>query len=184
MKCEENKIKGGRNMPVIYMLNKQNSLMKEPYLSFDRKFKMISEELNGTEIELSIGSGKPGQFLNGFYNCDYAYQRNMMMKFSFVNINPEQIDLNGAKESTFVRCTYSFEYNESDMLDCHLNRLKAYSLRTDYYYIPKAEYLEFSFKVDSEINIYMDAIVVEKQDVQQVCHSMINQFISIFSLDD
>ena len=44
--------------------------------------------------------------------------------------------------------------------------------------------MEFSYKVDKEINIYLDAIVVETDDVQQVCHSMINQFIAIFSLDD
>ena len=66
----------------------------------------------------------------------------------------------------------------------HLNRLKALMLRADYFYIPKVEYLEFSYKVDKEINIYLDAIVMETDDVQQVCHSMINQFIAIFSLDD
>ena len=70
------------------------------------------------------------------------------------------------------------------MLDYHLNRLKAFTLRTDYFYISKIEYLEFSYKVDKEINIYMDAIVVEQADVQQVCHSIINQFVAIFSLDD
>ncbi len=171
-------------MPVIYMLNKQNSLLKEPYISFDKKYKMISENLHGGEIELPIGTGKQGQFSNGFYNCDYTYQRNMIMKFNFVKVNPEQVEINTSKECTFVRCTYSFEYNESDMLDYHLNRLKALTLRTDYFYIPKVEYLEFSYKVDKEINIYLDAIVVGQEDVKQVCHCMINQFIAIFSLDD
>ena len=108
----------------------------------------------------------------------------MMMKFNFVKVNPGQVEINTSKECTFVRCTYSFEYNESDMLDYHLNRLKALTLRTDYFYIPKVEYLEFSYKVDKEINIYLDAIVVGQEDVQQVCHCMINQFIAIFSLDD
>ena len=50
-------------MPVIYMLNKQNSLLKEPYLSFDKKYKIISEKLYGSEIELPVGNGKQGQFL-------------------------------------------------------------------------------------------------------------------------
>lgn len=171
-------------MPVIYMLNKQNSLLKEPYASFDKKYKMISEELHGSEIEFPIGTGKQGQFSNGFYNCDYTYQRNTMMKFNFMKVNPEQVEIVASKECTFVRCTYSFEYNESDMLNYHLNRLKAFTLRTDYFYIPNVEYLEFSYKVDKEVNIYMDAIVVEQADVQQVCHSMINQFIAVFSLDD
>lgn len=172
-------------MPVIYMLNKQNSLSKEPYLTFDKKYKMISEEFqfHGKEIEIPIGTGKQGQFSNGFYNCDYTYQRNMMMKFQFVKVNPEQVEINTSKECIFVRCSYSFEYNESE-LDYHLNRLKAFALRTDYFYIPGVEYLEFSYKIDKEINIYMDAIVVGTEDVQQVCHSMINQFIAIFSLDD
>lgn len=171
-------------MPVIYMLNKQNSLMKEPYVSFDKKYKMIFEELHGNEIELPIGTGKQGQFSSGFYNCDYSFQRNMMMKFNFVKVNPDQIEIKSSEDGTFIRCTYSFEYNETDMLDYHLNRLKAFMLRSEYYYIPKVEYLEFSYKVDKEINIYMDAIVVEKEDVQQVCHSMINQLITIYSLDD
>lgn len=169
-------------MPVIYMLNKQNSLLKEPYCSFDKKYRLISEELHGSEIQLPIG--KQGQFSNGFYNCDYAYQHNMILKFNFMKVNSEQLESNNIKDGIFVRCTYAFEYNESDMLEYHLNRLKAITLRADYFYIPKAEYLEFSYKVDKEINMYMDAVVVEKEDVQQVCHSMINQFITMFSLDD
>lgn len=44
-------------MPVIYILNKQNSLLNEPYISFDKKYKMISENLHGGEIELPIGTG-------------------------------------------------------------------------------------------------------------------------------
>lgn len=79
-------------MPVIYILNKQNSLLKEPYISFDKKYKMISENLHEGEIELPIGTGKQGQFSNGFYNCDYTYQRNMIMKFNFVKVNSEQVE--------------------------------------------------------------------------------------------
>ena len=41
-------------MPVICMLNKQNSLMKEPYVSFDKKYKMIMEKLHGSKIELPV----------------------------------------------------------------------------------------------------------------------------------
>lgn len=107
-------------MPVICMINKQNSLMKEPYVSFDKKYKMIMEKLHGSKIELPVGNGKQGQFSNGFYNCDYAYQRNMMMKFNFVKVNPEQVEPKAPKDCTFVQCTYSFEYNESDMFDYHL----------------------------------------------------------------
>ncbi len=171
-------------MPVIYMLNKQKSLEKEPYAAFEKKFKMLSGELNGKEIEIPIGTGRPGQFENGFYTCDYAYQRNMMMRFIFAKLSSEQLGGEIKKDSIFVRCTYAFEYNEADMLDCHLDRMKSFALRSDYYYIPNAEYLEFSYKVDKEIQMYMDAIVLEEKDVQQVCNSMINQFISIFSLDD
>lgn len=79
-------------MLVIYMLNKPNSLLKEPYMSYDKKYKMISENLHGGEIELNIGTGKQGQFFNGFYNCDYTYQRSMITKFSFVKVNPEQVE--------------------------------------------------------------------------------------------
>ena len=171
-------------MPVIYMLNKQNSLLKEPYLSFDKKYNMISKKLHESEIKLPIGTGKKGQFANGFYNGACECQNNMMMTFKYVKINPEQVGINTSEECTFVRCTYSFEYNESDLLDYHLNRLKAFTLRTDYYYIPKAEYLEFSYKVDKDINIYIDAIVVGQENVQEVCQSMINKCIAIFSFDD
>ncbi len=38
-------------MPVIYMLKEQNSLKKEPYASFDKKFKMISGAIYDKEIE-------------------------------------------------------------------------------------------------------------------------------------
>lgn len=53
---------------------------------------MISENLHRGEIELPIGTGKQGQFSNGFYNCDYTYQRNMIMKFNFVKVNSEQVE--------------------------------------------------------------------------------------------
>ncbi len=104
----------------------------------------------------------------------------MTIKFSFAKMVKE----NSEEEGTFIRCTCSFEYNESDVFDYHLARLKAMLLRADYYYIPNAEYLEVSYNVDGEINIHIDAIVMELHDVQQVCHSMLNQYISIFSLDD
>ena len=72
-------------------------MSKEPgheaaHISFDKKYKMISENLHGGEIELPIGTGKQGQFSNGFYNCDYTYHRNMIMKFSFVKVNSEQVE--------------------------------------------------------------------------------------------
>lgn len=169
-------------MPVIYIM-KKNSLQKEPYLSFDKKFKAVSDELYGAEIELPISTGKKGEFANGFYNCDYAFQRNVMLKFHFAKVAPEQLE-GSSEEGTFIRATYSFEYDESDMLDFHLTRLKAFSLRGDYYYIPNVEYIEYSYSIAQEIHINIDAIVLNSKDVQQVCHSIINQFIAIFSLDD
>ena len=170
-------------MPVIYMLKEQSSLGKEPYVSFDKKFKMISESIYDKEIELPIGRGKVGQFHDGFYHDDYnmPYQRNMTIKFTFAKMAQENTE---GHVGTFIRGTCSFEYNESDVFDYHLARLKALSLRADYFYIPNAEYLEISYNVDAEISIHIDAIVMEPSNVQQVCHSMLNQYISIFSLDD
>lgn len=170
-------------MPVIYMIQKQSSLQKEPYASFDKKYKSVTDELYGAEIELPISTAKKGEFANGFYNCDYAFQRNVMLKFCFAKVAPEQLD-GCNEEGTFIRATYSFEYDESDMLDFHLNRLKSFSLRGDYYYIPNVEYVEYSYSIAKEIHINIDAIVLNIEDVQQVCHSIINQFIAIFSLDD
>jgi len=171
-------------MPVIYILNKQNSLSQEPYATFDKKYKMVSEDLHGKELELPIGSDKKGKFSNGFYNSSYAYQKNRMMKFTFAKVNPNQMELEASQDCTFVRCTYLYEYEDWEFIDGELDRMKTFSLRKDYFYIPKAEYLEFSYKVDKELSINIDAIVLDPNDVQEVCHSMINQFIAIFSLDD
>ena len=68
-----------RNGKIFYTSTTSLShISKEPgheaaHISFDKKYKMISENLHGGEIELPIGTGKQGQFSNGFYNCDYTY---------------------------------------------------------------------------------------------------------------
>ena len=54
------------------MLSKHNSWSKEQYLAFDKKYKMIFEELYGSEMEIPIGNDKQRQFSNGFSNCDYT----------------------------------------------------------------------------------------------------------------
>lgn len=168
-------------MPMVVIKNKQNSLLKEPYVSFDKKFLAISKNLYGKEIELIIGTGIEGEFVNGFYN-NSDFQFGMNMKFNFEKVFIEQPD--NEKESIFVRCAYTYKYNDSDLLDVHWTRLKAASARKDFYYIPNAEFLEFSYNISDSISMYLDAIVLKREDVPQVCHSMINHFITMFSFDD
>lgn len=172
-------------MPIVYLSKKQNPLLKEPYISFDNKF-LLLENLHGSEIELSVGTDKKGKFENGFYSSEYAYQQNKKVRFIFERIKADYIEKSDScsEDCTYVRCIYSFGYDTIDDLEYHLMRLQAFELRTDYFYIPKAD-LECYYAVDAEkVKIYIEALVMDEKDVQQVCRCILNQLIAIFSLED
>ena len=169
-------------MPVVYLMNKSSTTQKEPYVSFDKKFKMISEELFTHNIEIPLG-GREGSFLNGFYNGDMSYCKNSVLRFQFSKVSSEQLELDGAKEGVFVRGCYSYEC-DSDTIDYQLNRLKALGMRGSYIYIPGATYMEFSYQIDSTSNLCMDAVTTDKDLVRQICFSMISHYIALLALDD
>lgn len=167
-------------MPVLCInMNKHESLKKEPYASFLKKFDIIKESINGEQIELRVG-GKDGCFSNGFY-IDSVYYKNPRLRFDFAKIpSPE----NDGTTVTFIRACYSYEGEDSYDLEFHLQRAKDIKKRAPYYYIPWATHFEFSSQIDDEYRLVFDALVGDDEKLQEVCCSLISLIITIFSLDN
>ncbi|MBQ6824831.1 MAG: hypothetical protein IJN82_06135 [Clostridia bacterium] len=167
-------------MPILYVnLNKQESLTKEPYASFLKRYDIIKENVNGEQIDLRVG-GKDGCFTNGFY-VDKMYCKNPRLRLEFATLpSPER----SGETCTFVRAIYSYEGEDGYDLDFHLQRARDIKKRAPYYYIPGASHFEFSSQVDDEFKLIFDVLVEEKRFVSEVCCSLISLLITIFSLED
>lgn len=168
-------------MPVLYVnLNKQESLTREPYASFMKKYDIIKEDPNGEQIEIRVGLGKDGCFSNGFY-IDKTYYKNPRLRLEFAALPSSDTE---GKESVFIRASYSYESEESYHLDLHLKRVRDIKKRAPYFYIPFASHFEFSSQVDDEYKLLFDAVVEDKNKVPDVCCSLISLIITIFTLDN
>ena len=163
-------------MPVIFFnsISKHNSLEKDPYASFTKKFKGL-KKFDGQEIELRIDNGKEG-FHKGFYTDD-CFMENANLKFAFADVT------SGAEKAYFIRMNYSFGCNSENIhyYQRHISLLKQ---RVPYFYIPFAANFEFSSHIDDEFNLQFDVLVKNEADVLQVCYCLINQIITIFSFED
>ena len=167
-------------MPIICLGNKNSYTEKEPYVSFEKEYNSLSGQLHNRKMELFIGTENTiDGFANGFYMDDEWRPDSMKLKFCFVNVNPEQSEAS----SIFIRATYSFGYPKQNM-DYYAGILEALSLRKDYFFIPYAEYLDITYCIGKEVQVFIDAIVLNKADVKQVCKSMINQFIAMFGIEN
>ena len=166
-------------MPVIFVnLNKQDTLKKEPYLSFLKKFDLIKQSLDGESIELRVG-GKEGSFTNGFY-VDEMFYMNPRLRIDFADIPSEQ----GEKNRTFIRVCYSYEGEDGYDLDFHLQRIKDIRKRVGFFYVPDATHFEFSSQIDDEYRLIFDVLVEDETAIPRVCCSLISHIIAIFSLDN
>ena len=167
-------------MPVVYVnLKKQESLTKEPYVSFLKKYNTIKDDLNGEQIELRVG-GKDGCYANGFY-IDNVYYKNPRLKIDFASITSHK---DGQRTSVFIRFSYSYEGEDIGDFNLHLQRVKDIKKRAPYYYIPGASHFEFSSQIDDEYKLLFDVLVEDLEKVSEVCCSMISLIITIFSLDN
>ncbi len=168
-------------MPVLFVnMKKHNSTEREPYSSFAKRFDSVKDNLHGERIELCAGSGKRGAFNNGFYN-DEDYFKNAMLTFDFAEID-NGTDI--SPRSTFVRMTLSYECSTYCDIEYQLQRIKALKLRVPYFYIPDVTHLEFSSPIDEDVKLQFDVLVPDKEKILNVCCSLINQVIAVFSLDD
>ena len=160
-------------------LKKHDSLKKEPYAAFTKKFNMIRDNLNGEQIDLRVG-GKDGTFANGFY-IDEVFYKNPELKFDFAVIpSPEDATTTGV----FIRATYAYEGEDYYEFDTHLQRVRDIKKRAPYYYIPSATHFEFSSQIEDEYKLYFDAVATDADKALEVCYSLISLIISIFSLEN
>lgn len=166
-------------MPVIYYnsISELSSLSKDPYASFSKKFKSL-KDIDGQEIELRIDNGKEG-FYKGFHTDD-CYMENANLRFVFAVMHNSS---DPRDEVYFVRMVYSFSCNDENFhyYQRHIGLLKK---RIPYFYIPNVSNFEFSSQLDDNFNLQFDVLVKDKETILQVCYSLINQIITIFSFED
>ncbi len=167
-------------MPVLFIdMKEQTSLEKEPYLSLIKRFEALEGSLDGECVKIHLGKGKNGSFSKGFY-VDDSYCKNPKFTFMFKEIIGKPAD----ERETFVRMTYSYECENRYDMDWQMDMIKALKRRIPYFYIPGVSHLEFSSPIEEDVRFQFDVLVPKKEDVPQVCFSLINQVIAIFSFED
>lgn len=161
-------------MPVLLIdMQEQTSLDREPYLTFGKRFYDLEGRLNGETVKINVGRGKSGSFSKGFY-IDEAYCKNPMFTFYFADTDDKK---------TFIRMTYSYECDNRCDLEWQGELIKALRRRIPYVYIPSVTHLEFSSPLEDDVKLQFDVITPNREDVFQVCCSLINQVIAIFSFE-
>ncbi len=167
-------------MPVLFIdMKEQTSLEKEPYVSFLKRFEALEENIDGEFVKIHLGKGKNGTFSKGFYQDD-SYCKNPRITFMFKEISGKPSD----GTETFIRMTYSYECENRYDMDWQMDMIKALKRRIPYYYIPNVSHLEFSSPIGEDVRLQFDVLVPKRADVPQVCCSLINQVIAVFSFED
>lgn len=159
-------------MPIIVYnsINKMDSLERDPYRAFTKKFNALAD-LENQEIELRIDNAKEG-FYKGFFSDEY-FMVKPTLKFVFGRAGDEY----------FVRMVYTFDRNCNNYR-YYEQRLKLLKLRVPYFYIPDVSGFEMSTNIDDEFTLIFDVTVPEREKLLQVCHSLINQIITVFWFED
>lgn len=167
-------------MPVLFInMKEQTSLEKEPYLSFLKRFEALEGNLDGECVKLYVGKGKSGTFSKGFY-IDESYCKNPMITFEFADIRGKGED----EKETVICMTYSYECDSRYDLEWQMDMIKALRRRIPYFYIPSVSHLGFNSSIEDDVRLQFAVIVPKSEDVPQVCCSLINQVIAIFSFED
>ena len=167
-------------MPVLYAnLDKHDSLSREPYASFLKKYDAIKQDINEKRIELQLG-GENGTFENGFYVEGLSFENPKLTLFFDTVLSPETDN----KKVVFIRAIYSCEAGDEFDPMIQVQRAKDIKLRVPYYYLPGVTHMDFSSQLDDEYKLIFDALVDDKHSIPEVCCSLIGLIIAIFSLDD
>ena len=167
-------------MPILYVNfdEQYNCLKKDPYLEFTKKFNNFKDNLNEKEFEIKLGDGKNcGNFSNGFYT-DNFYCKSPSLSFKFANTNQEP-------GSTFLRMTYSYEYEDAEELEYHFKKIQALKLRIPYLYLPNITYFDFNFQMDTDkLNWNFDVVIPDSNTILTTCYSLISTIVSLFAFDE
>lgn len=165
-------------MSIVFSdVRKHTSVEKEPYSIFAKKYRALKGDIDSSEIELSVGSGKDG-FCKGFYK-DEDYMVNPKIKFIF---GSNICNSDGSKGS-FVRMVYAFECNDCNF-DYYRRHIKLLKTRAPYLYIPCATHFEISSHLDDQFELIFDTIVPDKSQIEEVCYALLGMIIAIFAFED
>ncbi len=165
-------------MAIVFSdVSKTTCIEKEPYSAFAKKFKSLKGDIDTGEIELNIGNGKEG-FSKGFHR-DEDYMVNPKLKFIFGS----NIRNSDGSTGCFVRMTYLFECNDCNF-DYYRSHIKLLKSRAPYLYVPNTTHFEISSHLDDQFELIFDAIINDKNKIQEVCFSLISLIIAILSFED
>lgn len=165
-------------MPIIICnVEEQRSLEREPYLTLGKKIKSFKGNFDSQEIELNVGSSKEG-FGKGFFS-DREYVVDPKLNFAFGKTK----DAETGAWRWFVKMTYSFECTDSNF-HYYQRHIKLLKKRIPYFYIASASHFSFASHLDDRFELEFDVLVEDQNNILQVCYSLLNQIITIFSFED
>lgn len=158
-----------------------NVLNKEPYHTLINKISAFKGEYDGEEIVIKWPEDENinATFIDGFYigSSDGICQV-PSVKFIFAKIVEDGV------EKVFIRCVQSNAFCGDNYYDLIFDRIQSISERLPYLYVPCADSFEAECTLSGKLLVTMDAIVSDKDKVEEVCCMMLSYLIMIFALDD
>lgn len=151
--------------------NEYDPRMKEPYLTFNRKFEEQISEIDGAVIKLPV-SRRRG--IPDGLGDDVFYFSDAVLRFMYKKL-PDDGNLFLIHHVIEYDFDASFEEFQRDMAEAMMRR-------TEYIYIPCVKHLEFSYRLKSRHAVQLTFDVVTRDNsLQEVSNLMISNDIILFA---
>ena len=162
-------------MPMIFISEeKREPLMMDPYLTLNRKFDDLGEEINGKQIKYRINRHNSG-FYEGF-ELDRYYCDDVSLKFTFSKNKQATMK----DEEYLIHHVIEYDFDEA-FEETQKEATAGIRKRLDYLYYPDCSYMEYSYCIEGQhVQMNFD-VLTEERNVKNVMNLLVNQDILIFS---
>jgi len=162
-------------MPMIFISEeKRKPLLLDPYLTLNRKFDDLGEDIKEKQIKYSIHRHNFG-FYEGF-EIDRYYCDDLSLKFTF---SPNK-QATAKDEEYLIHHVIEYDFDES-FEEAQKSAAAGIRKRLDYLYFPECSYIEYSYYIEYQhVQMIFDALTEEK-NVKNVMNLLVNQDILMFS---
>lgn len=157
-----------------------NVLNREPYASFINEYNKLNGTIDEKLIELTIDFDEC-ELIDGFWH-DGCYHKEKMIKFW---LKENSNGTNENDKSTEISACIMIEFDPKEHVEVHLERIESIKQRIPFFFIPMVSHMKTKLYLDDEyFNVNIEVIVPNTENIKDVCMSIINQYICMFSMID
>jgi len=162
-------------MPMIIISEERREpLLLDPYLTLNRKFDELGENINGKQIRYSIRGQNIG-FYEGF-ELDKYYCDELSLKFTFTKNKQATMK----DEEYLIHHVIEYDFDEA-FEETQEEATAGVRKRIEYLFLPECSYMEYSYYIEGQHLQMNFAVLTEERNVKNVMNLLVNQDILIFS---